>query len=224
MLRRDLLSKGVKGGHLQLDVVDLLEVEMLKRFGYVTSGGGHIQMFLPYFRKRPDLLERYKLPELSYLDEAPKTANDDIEKLKQQLSSNYQFPIISEHGASRYAVEIMNAIETGTPLRTFGNVKNNGLITNLLNGCVVEVPCMVDAAGIHPCYVGDLPPQCAALNRTNISVQELAVRGIVEKDKTKILQALLLDPLTSATLSIDEIVKMADEMFQVDKKYLKGFK
>ena len=79
-------------------------------------------------------------------------------------------------------------------------------------------------AGIHPCYVGDLPPQCAALNRTNISVQELAVRGIVEKDKTKILQALLLDPLTSATLSIDEIVKMADEMFQVDKKYLKGFK
>ncbi len=224
MLKRDLLSKGVKGGPLQLDVVDLLEVEMLKRFGYVTSGGGHIQMFLPYFRKRPDLLERYKLPELSYLDEAPKTAHDDLEKLKQQLDSNYQFPIITEHGASRYAVEIMHAIETGTPLRTFGNVKNNGLITNLLNGCVVEVPCMVDAAGIHPCYVGDLPPQCAALNRTNISVQELAVRGIVEKDKTKILQALLLDPLTSATLSIDEIVKMADEMFQVDKKYLKGFK
>jgi alpha-galactosidase len=83
---------------------------------------------------------------------------------------------------------------------------------------------MVDAAGIHPCYVGDLPPQCAALNRTNISVQELAVRGIVEKDKNKILQALLLDPLTSATLSIDEIAKMADEMFQVDKEYLKGFK
>ena len=222
----DLLKRnfGIKQGPLILGEVDLLEVEMLKRFGYVTSGGGHIQMFLPYFRKRPELLERYRLPGFSYLDEAPKRMTDDIEKLKQQLSSNYQFPIISEWRDTQLAVDIIHSIETGTPLRTIGNVKNNGLITNLPEGCVVEVPCMVDKAGVHPCYVGALPAQCAALNRTNISVQELTVRGIVEKDKTKILQSLLLDPLTSATLSIDEIAKMADEMFQVDKEYLKGFK
>jgi alpha-galactosidase len=224
ILRNTLFSEGIRGGHLQLDIVDLLEVEMLKRFGYVTSGGGHIQMFLPYFRKQPDLLERYRLPGFSYLDEAPKTASDDIDKVRQQLCSNYQFPLISEHGASRYAVEIINSIETGTTLRTFANVRNSGLITNLLEGCVVEVPCMVDKAGIHPCYVGDIPPQCAALNSSNVFVQELAVRGIVEKDKNKILQSLLLDPLTSATLTIDEIATMADEMFEIDKEYLKGFK
>ena len=83
---------------------------------------------------------------------------------------------------------------------------------------------MVDKEGIHPCYVGDLPPQLAALNRTNINVHELAVRGIVEKDKTKIFQSILLDPLTSAILTIDETQRMVDEMFQAEKEYLKGFK
>ncbi len=83
---------------------------------------------------------------------------------------------------------------------------------------------MVGKKGIHPCYVGGLPPQCAALNRTNINVQELAVKGIVEKDKTKIFQSILLDPLTSAILTIDETQRMVDEMFQAEKEYLKGFK
>ncbi len=82
---------------------------------------------------------------------------------------------------------------------------------------------MVDKKGIHPCYVGALPPQCAALNRTNINVQELAVKGIVEKDKTKIFQSILLDPLTSAILTIDETQRMVDEIFQAEKAYLKGF-
>jgi alpha-galactosidase len=82
----------------------------------------------------------------------------------------------------------------------------------------------VDKEGIHPYHVGDLPPQCAALNRTNIGVQELAVRGIVEKDKTKIFQAILLDPLTSSMLAINETREMVDELFQADKKFAKGFK
>jgi alpha-galactosidase len=82
----------------------------------------------------------------------------------------------------------------------------------------------VDKQGIHPCFVGDLPPQLAALNRTNINVQELAVRGIVEKDKTKIFQAILLDPLTGAVLTIDEIRKMVDELFIAEKQYVKGYK
>ena len=119
---------------------------------------------------------------------------------------------------------IINSLETGTPSRINGNVKNKGIITNLLDGCSVEVPCMVDREGIHPCYVGDLPPQLAALNRTNINVHELAVRGIVEKDKTKIFHSILLDPLTSAILTIDEIKKMVDELFEANKKYVKDFK
>jgi alpha-galactosidase len=83
---------------------------------------------------------------------------------------------------------------------------------------------MVDKEGVHPCYVGDLPPQLAALNRANVSVQELTVKGIVEKDKTKILQAILLDPLTSAGLTINEIRLMVDDLFEANKEYLKGYK
>jgi alpha-galactosidase len=82
----------------------------------------------------------------------------------------------------------------------------------------------MDKEGIHPCYVGDLPSQLAALNRTNINVQELAVRGIVEEDKTKIFQSILIDPLTSAILTIDETRRMVDELFQANKEYLKDFK
>jgi alpha-galactosidase len=115
-------------------------------------------------------------------------------------------------------------METGKPSRVNANVKNKGFITNLPEGCCVEIPCLVDKEGIHPCYVGDLPPQCAALNRTNINVQEMAVRGIVEKDKTKIFQAILLDPLTGAVLTIDETRKMVDEIFKAEKEYLKGYK
>ena len=99
-----------------------------------------------------------------------------------------------------------------------------GLITNLPEGCCVEVPCLVDREGIHPCHVGELPPQLAALNQSNINVQEMAVRGIVEKDKNKILQAVLLDPLTSAVLTIDEIKEMVASMFKAEKEYMKGYK
>ena len=85
-------------------------------------------------------------------------------------------------------------------------------------------PCLVEKEGIYPCHVGDLPSQCATLNRTNIGEQELAVRGIVEKDKKKIFQSLLIDPLASSLMTIDECREMVDAMFQIDKPFLKGFK
>jgi alpha-galactosidase len=102
-------------------------------------------------------------------------------------------------------------------------VQNTSLITNLPEGCCVEVPCLADKEGLHPCYVGDLPPQLAALNRTNINVQELAVRGITEKNKTKIFQSILLDPLTSAVLTIDETRRMVDDMFEANAEFTKGY-
>jgi len=142
-------------------------------------------------------------------------------EFKQQVKSNHEFPII--RGVD-YGITVIHSLETGTPSRINGNVRNNNLVTNLPAGCCVEVPCLVDREGIHPCYVGDLPPQLAALNRTNINVQEMAVRGIVEKDKTKIFQSILLDPLTSAILTIDETRRMVDELFQVGAEYLKGYK
>jgi alpha-galactosidase len=142
-------------------------------------------------------------------------------ELMQQLRSNQELPIIR---SIEYGATIIHSIETGKPSRINANVKNSGLITNLQDECCVEVPCLMDKEGIHPCYVGDLPSQLAALNRTNINVQELAVRGIVEEDKTKIFQSILIDPLTSAILTIDETRRMVDELFQANKEYLKDFK
>ena len=158
-----------------------------------------------------------------YSDAPAITAKQDAE-LRQQLQSGEKFELKEEHRYTVIAAQIINAIETNEQTRIFGNVRNTGLIPNLLEGCVVEVPCMVDKGGVHPTYVGNLPSQLASLNRLNINVQELAVRGIVEKDKTKVLQAILLDPLTFSMLSIDEIKEMVNEMFKAEKEFMKGYK
>jgi len=137
------------------------------------------------------------------------------------IESDEVLPLRKSH---EYCSTIINSIETGAPSRINGNVRNDGSVTNLPQGCCVEVPCLVDKNGIHPCYVGNLPPQCAALNRTNINVQELAVLAAVETDKTMAFQAVLLDPLTSALLTIDETRAMVDEMFKAEAQHLKGYK
>jgi alpha-galactosidase len=202
-----------------------IEIEAFKTFGYFTSGYGHLSISLPYFRRTPQLVEKYKAGsnEHMYADADAITAKQDDE-LRKQLKTGFKFKLTEEHRYTKIAAEMINAMETNEQTRVFGNVKNTGLIPNLLEGCVVEVPCMVDKGGVHPTYVGNLPAQCAALNRLNVNVQELAVRGIVEKDKTKILQAILLDPLTFSTLSIDEIKEMVNEMFKAEKEFMKGYK
>ena len=203
---------------------DITEVEMMQTFGYFSSGGGHLTISLPYFRRKPELLERYKLSDESR-DHVPALILKQAEDIRNELKSGHKIELSFDHTYTTIALNIINAIENGKPTRIFGNVKNNGLITNLLEGSVVEVPCMVDKGGIHPCYVGALPSQCASLNRLNINVQEMAVRGIVEKDKKKVLQSILLDPLTFSILSIDEIKEMVDELFKVElKRFIKGYK
>ena len=150
-----------------------------------------------------------------------KSRREQDEEFKQQLNSDIKFPIVR---SVEYGAAIIHSIETDTPLRINGNVKNKGLITNLLEGCCVEIPCLADKHGITPCYVGDLPSQLAALNCLSINAQELMVEGIVEKDKTKIFQASLLDPLIGTILTIDETSMMIDELFQAEESYLKDFK
>ena len=210
---------------------DIVRAEIFKTFGYYVTEASHIVSYaLPYFRKKnqPEVLERYKLETRNHPERHPK-AFAELEKmrkrqdaeLKQLINCGQEIPI-SHSG--EYASGIIHSIETGIPYRINGNVKNTGLITNLSKGSCVEVPCLVDKKGITPCYVGDLPPQLAALNQANVGAQELAVRGIVEKDKNKILQATLLDPLTGALLTIDEIRQMVDELFQAEKEYIKSFK
>jgi alpha-galactosidase len=203
---------------------DVVRVEIFKAFGYFnTESSRHMSEYVPYFRKRPELIKKYLLENIGRFTwegrGAERIAQDA--ELKKLIASDEKLPF--KH-SGEYGSEIIRAMETGMPLRINCNVKNKGFITNLPKGCCVEVPSLVDKEGIHPCYVGDLPPQLAALNRTEINVHELAVRGIVEKDKTKIFQAILLDPLTSAIQTIDETRQMVDEMFIAEKQYLKGYK
>ena len=205
---------------------DIARAELFKAFGYyVTESSKHVSTYVPYFRKRPQDIEKYKQDSgavyLNNMKRFTSISQERNEELKRQIYSDYKFPLDRSY---EYGSFIIQSIETGVPVEVYGNVKNTGLITNLPEGCCVEVPCMVDKEGVHPCYVGDLPPQLAALNRANVSVQELTVKGIVEKDKNKIFQAILLDPLTGAVLTIDEIHEMVDELFEANKDYLKDFK
>jgi alpha-galactosidase len=125
--------------------------------------------------------------------------------------------------SDEYGARIVNAEQTGSPLRINGNVTNDGLIANLPDGSCVEVPCLVDRAGVHPCVVGALPPQLASLNRSNIAVQELVVQGHLSRDKEVVRQAMALDPLTAAVCSLDEIWQLTDAMFSANERWLPQF-
>lgn len=205
---------------------DIVRAEMFKTFGYyITESSGHTASYTPYFRKKPETIKRYGLATGSeYQGNFKMWASQDKEKdlvLAERIRTNYKFPI---DRSGEFGPIIIHSIETGEPSVIYGDVKNTGLITNLSDGCCVEVPCLVDKEGIHPCYVGNLPPQIAGLNQNNVNVQELAVRGIVEKDETKIFQSILLDPLTAAVLTIVETRQMVNELFHGNKPFLKGFK
>ena len=202
---------------------DIVRVEIFKAFGYFnTESSQHMSEYVPYFRKRPELFEKFKLAfRIDTMKDMEKRRKRREDELRRTISSDEEMPI---HRSREYCSFIIHSIETGMPRRINGNIENKRLITNLPQGCCVEVPCLVDKNGIHPCYVGDLPPQCAALNRTNVNVQELAVLAAVEKDKTLAYQAILLDPLTSAMLTLDETRSMVDEMFKAEARYLEDLK
>jgi alpha-galactosidase len=201
---------------------DVARVEIFKAFGYfVTESSQHMSEYVPYFRKRLELLERFRLNyRLDTFDDFARRRAKAEEAMRSTLERGAEIPL---RRTTEYCTYIIHSIETGTLRRVNVNVRNTGLITNLPGGCVVEVPCLVDETGIHPTYVGDLPPQCAALDRTNINVQELGALAAVEKDKELAFQAILLDPLTSALLTIDETRRMVDEMFEAEARYLPGF-
>ena len=158
----------------------------------------------------PDLIDRFNIP----LDEYPRRCIHQIEDWKKRGHELTQNPLLSHKRTHEYASYIMEAMETGVPTRIGGNVLNNGLITNLPWNACVEVPCLVDRNGVQPTYIGDLPEQCAALNRTNINVQLLTIEAARTLKKDYIYQAVMMDPHAGAELSIDDIVAMCDEMIE----------
>ncbi|MEO3148596.1 alpha-glucosidase/alpha-galactosidase, partial [Turicibacter sanguinis] len=131
---------------------------------------------------------------------------------------------LSHTRTHEYASYIMEAMITNKPYKIGANVLNTGLITNLPNDCVVEVPCLVDASGVTPCFVGDLPPQLAALNRTNINVHQLTVKAALTLKKEHIYHAAMLDPHTSSELSIDDIYALVDDLIKAHEGWLPEYK
>ncbi|MCA1291722.1 alpha-glucosidase/alpha-galactosidase [Paenibacillus sp. alder61] len=202
---------------------DMVRYELMFRFGYyVTESSEHSAEYHPYFIKRsyPELIERFNIP----LDEYPRRCINQIEgwaKMREKLFASERI----EHTRSlEYASYILEAMETNKPYKIGGNVMNTGLITNLPAEACVEVPCLVDASGVTPTYVGALPPQLAALNRTNINTQLLTIEAAMTGKKEHIYHAAMLDPHTAAELSIDDIVALCDDLIEAHGDWLPAYK
>lgn len=189
---------------------------------YVTESSEHNAEYTPWYIKSnyPELIEKYNIP----LDEYPRRCVNQIkdwERMREELVNNHS---LTHNKTNEFAANIIKAIETNSYFRVHGNVLNTGLITNLPSNACVEVPCLVDSSGIYPCFVGDLPEQCAALNRTNINVQLLTQEAARTKRKEYVYMAAMFDPHTAAELSPDDIVAMCDDLFEAHKDFLPEYK
>ncbi|MGG4344078.1 alpha-glucosidase/alpha-galactosidase [Paenibacillus lautus] len=198
---------------------DMVRLEMMLNFGYyITESSEHNAEYHPYFIKRnyPELIERFNIP----LDEYPRRCVNQIEGWKAMREDLVNNQDLKHNRSHEYASYILEAIETNVPFKIGGNVMNTGLITNLPKEACVEVPCLVDASGVTPTYVGDLPPQCAALNRTNINTQLLTLEAAATGKKEHIYHAAMLDPHTAAELSIDDIKNLCDDLIEAHGDWL----
>ncbi|MFA7205569.1 MAG: alpha-glucosidase/alpha-galactosidase [Saccharofermentanales bacterium] len=208
---------------------DMIKFEVLKTFKYfVTESSYHFSEYVPYYRRSQEMIEKIGKID-SWLkkwngrcfDFASDRQDEYYDKLLRQIDGKEDMEI---KRSNEYGCEIIKAMETGKAFRINGNVMNKGFITNLPNDCCVEVPCLVEKDVIRPCYVGDLPPQLAALDRSNINVQELAVKAALTGDREAAVMAITLDPLTAASISPVQIEKMVNEMFDAEIGYLPQFR
>ncbi|WP_058303290.1 alpha-glucosidase/alpha-galactosidase [Gorillibacterium timonense] len=202
---------------------DMVRLEMMLKFGYyITESSEHNAEYHPYFIKKsyPELIDRFNIP----LDEYPRRCAKQIENWKDMREQLVHDQDLTHTRSHEYASYILEAIETGVPYKIGGNVMNTGLIPNLPKEACVEVPCLVDRSGVMPTYVGDLPPQCAALNRTNINTQLLTIEAAITRKREHIYHAAMLDPHTSAELSLDDIVSLCDDLIEAHGDWLPSFR
>jgi alpha-galactosidase len=198
---------------------NLVRYEMLTRLGYfVTESSEHFAEYTPYFikRGRDDLIEKFGIP----LDEYPKRCVDQAAGWRRNYEAYKAGGDIQIRQSHEYASDIVNSVWTGEPSVIYGNVMNSGLITSLPDGCAVEVPCIVDASGIQPTFVGALPPQLTALIRTNVNVQELTVAALLNESRDHVYHAAMLDPHTAAELDLDQIWQLVDELIAAHGEWL----
>ena len=193
--------------------------EVMRQLGFfVTESSEHFAEYGPWFIKegRDDLIDRFGIP----LDEYPKRCIEQIARWKAEAERYKTANTVEIKDSHEYASEIMNSAWTGAPSVIYGNVRNNGLITSLPEGCAVEVPCLVDASGIQPTFIGDLPVQLTALIRTNINVQELTVAALMKESREHIYHAAMMDPHTAAELDLDQIWQLVDELLVAHDEWL----
>ena len=184
---------------------------------FQTESSHHASEYLPYFRKTPADVATY-VPER--WDYYVISANHDFEGQRKHVEELTGKPLDASH---EYGAYIIDSIVTGTPRVIYGNVPNTGLITNLPQGCNVEVPCLVNKQGIQPTHIGELPPACAALNWGSVAVQSCAVKGAQQGDRNLVQAAIALDKFTSAVLTLPKISAMVNEMFEAEKQWLPQF-
>jgi alpha-galactosidase len=196
---------------------------------YVTESSGHNSEYNWWFRKRPDLIEKYCVHGTGWnpgayayiLKEYQEREVSWKDEVKEWFAADT--PIMLDRG-HEYAAYIINALMGGEMYKFNGNVPNTNIITNLPQNACVEVPVLVDKDGFHPIHVGTLPPECAILTNVSSQIEEMAITATLTGDPTMIYRAICHDPLTAAVLSLAEIKDMVNEMFAQTKDYLPQFK
>jgi alpha-galactosidase len=187
-----------------------VRVDMYQRLGYYpTETSEHSSEYVPWYLHHPTEVERLRLNVGEYVDISAENLAE-YHRVREQLAGAARLEVRSE--ATEYAPQVIHSLETGTPRVISANVANRGLITNLPEGFAVEVPTLLDALGAHPVRVGDLPPQCAAVNRSYIGPAELAVRAAVDGDPRLVRAAAMVDPNAAASLTVDQIWELCNAL------------
>ena len=219
-VRRRALEKNeaaMKDGAEKHD--DMVRMDYIRR----TESSEHNAEYNMYYikSKYPELIERYNIP----LDESPRRCVNQIAGWAKERDELKTGKHLDHQRTKEYASYIMESIVNNTPYEIGGNVLNKGgLIENLPQDACVEVPCLVNGKGVHPCRVGRLPVQCAAMNMTNINVQLLTIEAAVTRKKEHIYQAAMLDPHTGSELDMDTIVRMVDDLIDAHGSWLPQYK
>ena len=185
--------------------------EVMEQLGYFcTESSEHLAEYVPWFIKdgRDDLIRDFGIP----LDEYPKRCIEQQAAWKEQAAALNKAASIDVPKSHEFAAEMMNAIVTDTPYVAYGNLSNTGQLPQLPLGAAVETPCLVDANGVQPSVVTDIPPQLIALMRSQVNVQELTVRALIDQEPEHIYHAAMMDPHTAAELDLRQIRALVDEL------------
>jgi len=196
--------------------------DMFKRLGYfVTESSEHFSEYVPWFikRGRPELIEQFNIPLDEYIRRCEQQIADWGE-MRASLLNGAEIPI---ERSVEYGSLIIHSMETGQPRTVYGNMPNHNLITNLPDGCCVEVPCLVDRNGVQPVKIGSIPPHLAAMMQTNINVQSLTVEAALTGNRDHVYHAAMLDPHTAAELDLDQIWALVDDLIEAHGDWLPAY-